>query len=676
MSLYNGGGLETGKGAGIESMSRGQILSEVLFLTLLILHTFAGYAFCHLLFLQFRQYRLGILAWGAWTWRALTLVFAIHYFNQMWKFLSFTLSDGRGAQEVFAVNLAHIVTRPLIGPLFMQLFYVTERKRLPEHWLWQAIIRAAWAITVPIALVRGLWILGVRMPWANLPNQLLIPSDGILLAGGVFSVVIIWKSRRPSDSAFRRRRWQWYLAILSVQFTFMILQLAWRPFWFDTLVEFLPPLAFVLVTVYYGERLTFFDVFAKRGLFFLIGLAVLTGYFALISPHLAFRRLVFVQSWMTALALIPLVFATPWLYAKLNSWIDRSWLGRRFSLASTAEIFSENLRNTANEPDLFECSEASLSYIFQSKACVDSGDGACVARETGEMRANLRVDGADWGMIRILPRPDEVPFLSEDNKLLASLAKTLGDQMEVQRQRDQTLGLQQREQQLVVSAAQSELKALRAQINPHFLFNTLNTIAALIPQKPERAEQTVERLAEVFRYTVRRSDREWVSVAEEIEVVRSYLEIEQMRFGERLQVRIDVETGAQNIRIPAMVIQTLAENAIKHGIAQVRGLGVITIAALLVENNKPGDGEPDGVRLGDRLLVRVSDNGPGLDRTIDATSLPGSSSGGGYGLKNIQERLCAHYGGVAALRFGRDTAAATTVVSFEIPAAAAIPGSG
>ena len=647
-------------------MSRGQILSEVFFLALLILHTFAGFAFCHLLYLQFRQYRLGVQTWGGWTWRALTLVFALHYFNEAWVLLSFTFSDGRAAQEQFAINLAHVVTRPLIGPLLMQLFYVTERRRLREHWLWQTIIRTAWAITVPIAVVRCLWMLGVKMPWPKLADRLLIPSDVILVGGGIFAVVVIWMSRRSNDSAFRRRRWQWYLAILGVQFAFMMLQIVWRRFWFDSIVEFVPALAFVLVTVYYGERLTFFDVFAKRSLFFLIALVVLTCYSGLLSPHLTFRRLVFVRSWMTALTLIPLVIATPWLYAKLNSWIDRSWLGRRFSLPGAAEIFSESLRSAASEPDLLECSETSLSYIFQSKACVDaSATARDTTGESGEMRATVRADGADWGVVRILPRPDDVPFLSEDNKLLGMLAKTLGDQLEGQRQRDVTLAMQQREQQLVLSAAQSELKALRAQINPHFLFNALNTIAALIPQKPERAEQTVERLADVFRYTVRRSDREWVSVAEEIEFVRSYLEIEQMRFGERLRVEIDVESSAGNVRIPAMVIQTLAENAIKHGIANVRGLGVITIAAQLVGGGKTGDGN--------RMMVRVADNGPGLDRTIDATALPDSSSGGGYGLKNIQERLCAHYGAAAGLRFERDTAAATTVVSFEIPAVVEVP---
>jgi LytS/YehU family sensor histidine kinase len=203
------------------------------------------------------------------------------------------------------------------------------------------------------------------------------------------------------------------------------------------------------------------------------------------------------------------------------------------------------------------------------------------------------------------------------------------------------------------------LKALRAQINPHFLFNALNAIAALIPRKPDRAEQTVEQLAEVFRYTVRRADREWVRLAEEIEFVRSYLAVEQTRFGERLRVQIEMERGTENIRVPAMVIQTLAENAIKHAIALMRGLGVIRISAC----------------HGDRVLVSVADNGPGFGGHAGGNSLPESPSGTGYGLKNIQERFSAYYGAAAVLRFRRDAASATTVVSFELPAVVDSAGS-
>jgi LytS/YehU family sensor histidine kinase len=219
--------------------------------------------------------------------------------------------------------------------------------------------------------------------------------------------------------------------------------------------------------------------------------------------------------------------------------------------------------------------------------------------------------------------------------------------LDSQRQRDERLTREQREQQLVLSAAKSELKALRAQINPHFLFNALNAIASLIPQKPDRAEHTVEQLAGVFRCTVRRADREWVCLAEEIEFVRSYLEIEQTRFGKRLRLQIEVKAGAGNVRIPAMVMQTLAENAIKHGIAVARGLGVIAISGRLT-----GDGSP-----GNRVVVSVSDSGPGFDGAIGVNSLPEPSSGVGYGLKHIEERLHAQYG---AARPCCDSAATTS----------------
>jgi len=639
-------------------MSRVQIFSQIYFLTLLILHTFAGYSFCHLLYLQFRQYRLGKPVWGGWTWRALTLVFATHYFNQMWIFLSYTFSDGARARILFPVNVVHVITRPLIGPLVMQLFYVTERSRLPHHWLWQAIVRTAWAIAVPVALVRGLWILGISMPWPNLAGQVLPVSDAMLAGGVIFSAAVMRLSRRPDDNAFRRRHRRWCLAIGCAFLLSLVLQLVWWPIWFDTLMEFFLPLAFVLVTVYYGERLTFFDVFAKRGLLFLIALVILTCHVALVSPHLTLRKLFFVKYWMTATTLVPFVLAIPWLYAKLNSWIDRSWLGRRFSAAGAEESFAESLREPLNEEDLLDRSESSLSYIFQSKACIDCGEPSAVPHEAGGLREAVRVEGTKWGVVRIFPRPDGVPFLSEDVKLLAVLVRTFGSNLDSQRRRDERVCQEQRAQQLVLSAAKSELKALRAQINPHFLFNALNAIAALIPQKPDRAEQTVEQLAEVFRYTVRRADREWVCLAEEIECVRCYLAVEQTRFGERLRVEIGVDTGAGKIRIPAMVIQTLAENAIKHGIAVARGLGVIAISARLTADSSAGE----------RLVVSVSDNGPGFDSKIGGNSLPESSSGTGYGLRNIQERLCAHYGADAVLQFRRDDAAATTVVSFEIPA--------
>jgi len=121
------------------------------------------------------------------------------------------------------------------------------------------------------------------------------------------------------------------------------------------------------------------------------------------------------------------------------------------------------------------------------------------------------------------------------------------------------------------------LKALRAQINPHFLFNALNAIAGLIHTNAQAAEDTVEQLAEVFRYTLRKSANEWVRLDEEIELVTAYLRIEQARFGDRLAVEIDIDPAAAAIPIPAMCVQPLVENAIKHGASQVQTQGRVSL---------------------------------------------------------------------------------------------------
>jgi LytS/YehU family sensor histidine kinase len=206
---------------------------------------------------------------------------------------------------------------------------------------------------------------------------------------------------------------------------------------------------------------------------------------------------------------------------------------------------------------------------------------------------------------------------------------------------------ERREQELVIHASQSELKALRAQINPHFLFNALNAIAGLIHKNPHRAEDTVEQLSEVFRYTLTGSEKEWSKLEYEMDFVRSYLEVEQARFGERLQTSIEIEESTRNLEIPAMTIQTLVENAAKHGVARVRGTGRIKVRAC---------------RIRDRLRIHVEDNGPGFQ---DGGRQP---RGTGHGLKNVRERLQGLFGDEARLDIGRDESRDLTVVVIEIPA--------
>jgi signal transduction histidine kinase len=167
--------------------------------------------------------------------------------------------------------------------------------------------------------------------------------------------------------------------------------------------------------------------------------------------------------------------------------------------------------------------------------------------------------------------------------------------------------------------AQAELRALRAQIHPHFLFNTLNSIASLIPADPVAAEDMTTRLAEIFRYTLRASDHESTALADELRFLSDYLAIERARLGDRLIVEFEVEAEVTDARVPSLLLQPIVENAVKYGVAGRPGPGRIVIAARRTDTG---------------LLVEVRDDGPGFDREA-------APSGTGFGLHSVQERLRA-----------------------------------
>lgn len=173
-------------------------------------------------------------------------------------------------------------------------------------------------------------------------------------------------------------------------------------------------------------------------------------------------------------------------------------------------------------------------------------------------------------------------------------------------------------------AAQSQLAALRAQLNPHFLFNALHTVVHLIPREPAVAAKAAEQLAELLRTTIE-EDRDTVSVTEEVAFVQRYLDIERIRFEERLRVKVDIPDNASSASLPSFAIQTLVENAVRHGASPVVEPTDISIAAQIIE---------------DTLILTVSDNGAGM------TAKPG---GNGTGLRRLRERLAVLYGGRASL---------------------------
>jgi LytS/YehU family sensor histidine kinase len=220
----------------------------------------------------------------------------------------------------------------------------------------------------------------------------------------------------------------------------------------------------------------------------------------------------------------------------------------------------------------------------------------------------------------------------EDVDLLASL----GDQLSAQLALSELAGSAH-------AAASAEIQALQAQVEPHFLFNCLNTIASFI----RTARALVLAFADYCRWMLVRPG-EFISLAEELGHVESYLALEQARFGSQLQVGIDVSPEALEVRLPPFLVQPLVENAVKHGKGE-RPLHLVVRAR---------------VRRG-RLRVTVRDNGLGIAReALERVLEPGVGEGSGLGLANVHRRLTAFYGEGVRLKSG----AFGTVVRLDVPA--------
>jgi hypothetical protein len=226
-------------------------------------------------------------------------------------------------------------------------------------------------------------------------------------------------------------------------------------------------------------------------------------------------------------------------------------------------------------------------------------------------------------------------YLGEDLDALAIAAAEISEQVE---------SLRRQEMNRLVS--QAELRALQSQMNPHFLFNALNTLYGTSPRESAAARRMVLNLADIFRYFLQ-SDKTFVPLAEEMQIVRAYLEVEQSRLGDRLSVEIQVEDAALPVVIPVLSIQPLVENAIKHGVAQRTDPGYIRIRAAL----QSGD-------------LRV---------TVENSAAPATSSrlagvpGAGVGLQNVRRRLEICYGSASGLQLSFQPHATTAELSIPVP---------
>lgn len=177
---------------------------------------------------------------------------------------------------------------------------------------------------------------------------------------------------------------------------------------------------------------------------------------------------------------------------------------------------------------------------------------------------------------------------------------------------EDTAALAQRDLQLQIAAREAELRALRSQVDPHFLFNSLNAVSGLIGPDPERAREMVQRLADFLRTSLTLGAVPWIELQRELALVSSYLEIERVRFGDRLRVRVDMEEGLGSVPVPPLLLQPLVENAVRHGIATCLEGGTIQVEArqrrdlvwLTVTNPRDGESTRRGTGFGLDIVRR------------------------------------------------------------------------
>lgn len=217
---------------------------------------------------------------------------------------------------------------------------------------------------------------------------------------------------------------------------------------------------------------------------------------------------------------------------------------------------------------------------------------------------------------------------------------------DLRRSQRQTLGRltasRGREKEMHAAKRESELVALQARINPHFVFNTLNAIAALIHEDPDKAEDTILRLARLMRHMLEMGERTMASLETEVAVARAYLEIEKVRLGSRLQYRIDVPDELRTAPLPGMLLQPIVENAVKHGVRQSGNGGYVHVEAR-------SDGRC--------CRVEVADSGPGFSQ----------HAGTGQSMELLRRRLELIYGDDFEFALQRDAPAGETVVTLRLP---------
>jgi two-component system LytT family sensor kinase len=403
------------------------------------------------------------------------------------------------------------------------------------------------------------------------------------------------------------------------------------------------PLAFAML--YQDYRFAFADLFLKHAFTLIALVAIVYGTWSLLAPVVTSGApsQAAIGALLVAWTLTALLF--PLIRRGITRFVDRVVLGRA-DYAAFAATLGSALQACSTEHEALDCACAALAPALSASAVawepatppLPPGASQRVAVPTGEPPGFVLVIGRLAGGRRLL---------SDDLEMLERTAFHLARRIDLIRRTGERHARALHDRELRALATEAELRALRAQVNPHFLFNALTTLGYLIQHAPARALDTLMRLTSLLR-TVLRADGEFTTLGRERELIENYLSIEHERFEERLQVTLDIPDALADWPIPSLLVQPLVENAVKHGIARARTGGLIEITASV----EPGDGP-------DFLMIDVRNSGARLGASYAQTT--------GVGLHNVRQRLHYHYGDQASLSLEAEPDG-TTLARLRLPA--------
>ncbi|HOC19524.1 MAG TPA: histidine kinase [Vicinamibacterales bacterium] len=525
---------------------------------------------------------------------------------------------------------------------------------------------------------------GLQIAAAVQGRPLPSPAALWLLVAGFAALIVPLAFQAQRQVRARRALSLAALAVFGVSALHLAGHEALRDSWPLELVGHHASLPLAVAILYQDYPFALADLFLKRALVVVmvvaLALALYAEAFAWIVPAGPDAVTAIVFAGLGVLV----AFAYPWLRRAAYWLVDSVVLRRADYFALRAEIGQAIAAADSPEDVLRECcgrlGQAVAARLWRcwrldadapvplDGCCATGGDAAPqpvlaahAAWHDSNHAETVHADATRTSAVAIVPTTEAPRYafslgslaggrrlLSDDLAMLGGVVQAAArriDQVRLARERDDQ---RLREAEIRRLATEAELRALRAQINPHFLFNALTTVGYLIQTNPERALEKLVQLTELLR-RVLRSEGDFTTLGKELELIRLYLDIEHARFEERLRVEIDVPRGLHDIPMPALVLQPLVENAIKHGIAPSSGGGLVEVRAAL-DPPRPPSAAPT-------LTLTVHDTG---------CATAGTRPARGIGLRNVEDRLRHHFGDAASLRFesGREG----TRVTLRIPA--------